>query len=249
MSGPEPTIAISHWADRENPVKRRLIDALREWAEVVLLDPRTEHPDLVTRGFDLYHMAGWYPEALRDLRRANRAGLRTVNPYYGARATADRLACAQIRRHGGVRAPGFQYGTAEEITLDPPVVIKPRWELGEDGHEFAIVRSGDLAFDGERLVERFVVRRRSYKIYRVGDAVRSVRGIGTEASTEVAATSRIRTLTDRIAALFGLSLFEMDVVVHKNWYVIDVNPVASLREIDDGTEIYERLIRSRLSTP
>lgn len=247
MSDAVPTIGISHWADRENPVKRRLLDALGEWAEVTLLDPRIEHPDLAARGFDLYHMAGWYPEALRDLRQADRAGVRTINPYYGARATADRLACAQIRRYGGVGAPEFQYGTAEEVTLEPPVVVKPRWELQEGGHEFTILRSGDLEFDGERLVERFVAPRRSYKIYRVGEAVRGIRE--AEATGEVEATGRMRALTDRVAALFGLSLFEMDVVVHKNWYVIDVNPVVSLREVRDGTALYEGLIRSRLSAP
>lgn len=247
MSDDVPKIAISHWADRHNPVKRRLLDALEEWAKVVLLDPRAEHPDLATRGFDLYHMAGWYPEALQDLRRADRAGIRTINPYYGARATADRLACGQIRRYGGVRAPEFQYGRAEEITLEPPVIVKPRWELQEGGHEFTIVRSGDVAFDGERLVERLVAPRRSYKIHRVGGAVRGVRE--ADPPTEVGATGRMRALTDRVVELFGLSLFEMDVVVHKNWYVIDVNPVVSLAGIEDGTEIYERLIRSRLSMP
>jgi glutathione synthase/RimK-type ligase-like ATP-grasp enzyme len=241
-----PSIAISHWADRENPTKRRLLDALRKWAEVTLLDPRTEHPDLATRGFDLYHMAGWYPEALRDLRRADRAGVRTINPFYGARATADRLACGQIRRHGGVRAPGFQYGRAEEVALEPPVIVKPRWELQEGGHEFTIVRSGGLSYDGEHLVEEFVSPRRSYKIHRVGEAVRAVKE--AETTREVEATARIRGLTDRIAELFGLSLFEMDVVVHKNWYVIDVNPVVSLEGVEDGAEIYERLIRSRLES-
>lgn len=247
MSDAVPSIAISHWADRENPTKRRLLDALREWAEVTLLDPQTEHPDLAERGFDLYHMAGWYSEALRDLRRADRAGVRTINPYYGARATADRLACGQIRRHGGVRAPEFQYGRAPEITLEPPVIVKPRWELQEGGHEFAIVRSGALSFDGERLVEEFVAPRRSYKIHRVGEAVRAIKE--AETTREVETTARIRGLTERIVELFGLSLFEMDVVVHKNWYVIDVNPVVSLHGVEDGAAIYERLIRSRLSEP
>lgn len=246
MSDAAPSIAISHWADRENPTKRRLLGALEEWAEVTLLDPRTEHPDLATRGFDLYHMAGWYPEALRDLRRADRSDVRTINPYHGARATADRLACGQIRRYGGVRAPEFQYGTAEEVTLEPPVILKPRWELQERGHEFTIVRSGGLSYEGERLVEAFVAPRRSYKIHRVGEAVRAVRE--TETTREVETTARIRGLTDRVAALFGLSLFEMDVVVHKNWYVIDVNPVVSLQGVEDGAEIYERLIRSRLGS-
>lgn len=247
MNDAVPTIAITHWADRESPIKRRMLDALREWADVTLLDPRAEHPELATRGYDLYHMAGWYPEALRDLRRADRAGVRTINPYYGARATADRLACGRIRRYGGVRAPEFQYGTVEEVTLEPPVVVKPRWELQEGGHAFTIVRSGDLEFDGERFVERFVAPGRSYKIYRVGEAVRGVRE--ADAPTEVETTGRMRALTERIRALFGLSLFEMDVVVHKNWYVVDVNPVVSLRGVEDGAEVYERLIRSRLSAP
>lgn len=247
MNDGVPAIAISHWADRESPIKRRMLDALREWADVTLLDPRAEHPDLAERGYDLYHMAGWYPEALRDLRRAGRAGVRTINPYYGARASADRLACGQIRRYGGVRAPEFQYGTAEEVTLEPPVVVKPRWELQEGGHAFTTVRSGRIAFDGERLVERLVAPRRSYKIHRMGEAVRAVREAETTRAVET--TGRMRALTDRIRALFGLSLFEMDVVVHKNWYVIDVNPVVSLHGIEDGAEIYERLLRSRLSTP
>ena len=52
-------------------------------------------------------------------------------------------------------------------------------------------------------------------------------------------------MADRVADLYGLSLFEMDVVTHKALYVIDVNPVVSLQGVEDGAIIYDRLLRTR----
>ncbi|WP_158055815.1 ATP-grasp domain-containing protein [Halorussus halophilus] len=244
MPASKPTIAISYYEDRGNPLKHQLFDRLRSWTDLRILHPETEHPDLAEMGFDFYHMAAWRHAALADLRRARKAEVPTLNSYHGAATTEDRLARCRTLRNEGVRVPPFEFGRAEQITLGPPVLVKPRHELGDGGHEFRVVYSGSLEFDGERFVERYVVPRRSYKIFGVGDQTRATRHIPPDGTPkEVETPRRFRELTAEIADLFDLGLFELDVVVHKGLYVIDVNPVVSLAGVDDAVDIYESLLR------
>jgi len=242
-----PTVAISYYEDRGNPLKFELFDRLRAWADLELLDPEREHPDLADRGLDLYHMARWRRGALADLERACEAGIPTLNSYRGAAQLEDRLERCETLRDHGFHVPDFQYGRAEEITLRPPVVVKPRREIVSGSHTFTLVRSAPIDFEGERFVQRYVVPRRSYKIFRVGERVRTTRHERPDGKpSEVETRRRFAELTDAVADLYDLSVFELDIVVHKNLYVIDVNPVVSLEGVGDAVDIYEECIRERI---
>lgn len=240
-----PHVAISYWRDGRNPVKTRLLDRVQRWADLTVLDPETDHPHLDTMGIDLFHAAGWQPAALADLKRAVGAGIPTINSYEGAQLTADRVACNRARLAGGLKTPRFQFGTAEEITLKPPVLIKPRYELGPGSHDFEVAYTRDYEFEGSKFVQEYIVPRRSYKVYGVGSVRRAVRLAGHEdVPVETALPRKFGDLADRVSELYGLSLFEMDVVTHKALYVIDVNPVVSLLGVEDGAAIYDRLLRT-----
>lgn len=244
-----PRIAISYWEERGNPVKHRLFDALSEWADLLLLDPDREHYDLDLLDLDLYHAAAWTHPALSDLERAEHAGIATINTYDGARRTTDRLERCRTLKEAGFHVPPFQFGLAGSITLQPPLLVKPRDELDSSGHDFEIVYTDDLEYEGERFVQEYVVPRKSYKIHRVGDVTRAVRLLGHEhAPREALVPRKFVSLADQVAGLFGLSLFELDVVIHKALYVVDVNPVVSLEAVEDAVEIYERLIQSRIES-
>lgn len=244
---PRPRIAISYHANRGNPVKRELFEHLRSWADLALLDPEREHPDLAERDLDLYHMARWHPAALADLERACAAGIPTLNSYSGAARLEDRLERCETLREHGFHVPAFQFGRDVEITLRPPVLIKPRHELGPDGHRFRLVRSEPIEFKGGRFVERYVVPRRSYKIFRVGERVRTTRHEPPDGMPKETNTRRqFVELTDEVATLFELGIFELDVVIHKSLYVIDVNPVVSLEGVADAVDIYEAFIRKTI---
>lgn len=253
MTG-RPSVGISDYADTSNAIKRELYDRVRRWADLELLDPETGHPDLPERGFDLYHMARWSRQSLSDLRRARSAGIPTVNSYDGAATTEDRLARTRRIEAAGIRVPAYAFGPADEVALDPPVVVKPRHELEPGGHEFAVVFAGPLSFPGERFVQAYVVPRRSYKVFHVGEHVRSTRhppGFGVDRAMrplarETSTSSMVVGLTDAIAEAFDLRLFELDLVVHKGTSVIDVNPVVSLDGVGDAVEIYETLLRRSL---
>lgn len=250
-----PTIGVSDYDASPNSMKRRLYDRLDAWADVVHLDPDEEHPDLAEMGLDLFHMARWSRESLCDLQRAQAAGIPTVNGYEGAAATEDRLARCRRLEASGIRVPEYEFGPAFEVTLTPPVVVKPRHELEPEGHEFSVVYAGPLDYEGERLVQRYVVPHRSYKVFRVGEHVRATRhapGFGVsrerrETARETATPRPVVALVDRIASLFDLALFELDLVLHKGLYVIDVNPVVSLTGVPDAVDVYEELIRRSLS--
>lgn len=249
-----PSIGISDHADTPSEVKHRIYDRVRTWADLTLLDPESEHPDLAARGLDLYHMARWSRPSLSDLRRAEAAGVPTVNSYEGASTTEDRLARVRRVEEAGLRVPPYEFGTAGEVALDPPVLVKTRHELEPGGHEFSVVYDGDVDFPGERFVQRYVLPRRSYKVFRVGEHVRTTRhpaGSGVDRAmrplAEETSTSRkVVELVDRVAATFDLALFELDLVVHKGVYVVDVNPVVSLDGVGDAVEIYEELLRRSL---
>lgn len=240
-----PRIAVTYFADRGNPLKLRLFDRVRTWADLVLLDPGRTHPNLAEMGLDLYHMARWSPEAFADFETAHDAGISTINSYEGARTTEDRLASLRGCADHGVPVADFEYGTADTITLDPPVLIKPRHETAADGHDFDLVFSGDVSFEGERLVQRYVVPNRSFKLFRVGEHLRATEERYPHGRPEASRVSgRFVELADAVADLFDLRLFELDVLVHKSHYVIDVNPVVSLEAVHDGLDLYENLLRS-----
>ncbi|MDS0296232.1 hypothetical protein [Halogeometricum luteum] len=240
-----PTIGISYAASGGNPVKLRLFERVRTWADLILLKSEHRHPDLPEMGLDLYHMARWSPSAYADFESARDAGVPTVNSYEGARATEDRLASARACVDAGLPFVDFEYGTAAEITLDPPVLVKARHELDDDGHDFHRVFTGPIEFDGERMVERYVVPARSFKVFNVGENVRATERVSEDSEWEqVDVAGRFAELAADVAALFDLRLFELDILVHKNYYIIDINPVVSLDGVEDGVDVYEELLRT-----
>lgn len=243
--GQQPKIGITYFHDQGNPLKHELFERIRYWADLVLLDPSRRHPDLPQMGLDLYHMARWSSAAYSDFKLANEADIPTVNSYAGAKTAEDRVASSRACSEHGISVAKFEYGTADEITLDPPVVIKSRHELDDDGHEFRLVYSGKLMFEGKRVVQQYIVPSRSFKIFRVGEHTRATEEMPPDGQPEERSVSRrFVELADEIAELFGLALFELDVLIHKKYYVIDVNPVVSLDAVSDALELYEGLIQS-----
>lgn len=169
-----PTIGVADYRNASER-KRRLYDRVRTWADLRLLDPERDHPDLPEMGFDCFHMARWTPHALRDLQRAEDGGIPTVNSYEGAATTVDRLAkCRRIER-AGLRVPPYEFGPAEEIALDPPVVVKSRDEFVSGGHDLFVIFAGEIDFAGERFVQRYIAPKMSFKLFQVGEQVRSTR--------------------------------------------------------------------------
>lgn len=242
-----PTIGVSYWPDRGNAVKLELLDRLRSWATLVLLNPRIEHPDIGELELDFYHMAHWHPAGLADLKRARTAGIPTVNSYEGAYITADRLDCYQTLRRGDVLVPEHQYGNASTITLLPPAIVKPRNEFHVDSHDFSVHLAGAYDFPGERVVEKYIVPHRSYKLFGVGDDVRVVRLSRHDGQpVERPVTKSLQRYVGHVQTMFDLSLFELDVLIHKSVYVIDVNPAVDLSGVTDGAALYEALIRTKI---
>ncbi|SEH18123.1 Glutathione synthase/RimK-type ligase, ATP-grasp superfamily [Natronorubrum sediminis] len=244
-SNDSPTIGITYFAEGGEPLKRKLFDRVCSWADLVLLSPEQTHPDLSEMGLDLYHMARWSWSAYADFERAADAGIPTINSYHGARITADRVKSAQAMLDHGLPFAEFEYGTDDEVTLTPPVIVKPRHELHDSGHEFRVVYSGDLDFDGARIVQRYIVPNRSFKLFSVGEHVRATEIVpGEEEPQEVPVSRYFDELVAEIATLFDLELFELDILVHKAYYIIDVNPVVSLAGVSDALDVYEGLFRS-----
>ncbi|GAA5052306.1 hypothetical protein ACFFQF_24230 [Haladaptatus pallidirubidus] len=196
---------------------------------------------------DFYHMAHWNPATLADLKRARAAGVPTLNSYEGAHITADRLDCYRTLRRGGVYVPEFQYGLAKTITLQPPAIVKSRSEFHSDSHEFTIHLAGSYDFPDEQMVEKYVVPHRSYKLFGIGDEVRVVRlPRGDGLPVEQPVTTSLVRYVGQVQNLFDLSLFELDILIHKNIYVIDVNPAVNLYGITDGAALYEEAIRAAI---
>lgn len=226
-------------------MKHELFDRIRFWADLVLLDPSRRHPDLPEMGLDLYHMARWSSAAYADFKLADKAGIPTVNSYAGAKTVEDRVASSRACSEHGISVAKFGYGTADEIMLDPPVIIKSRHELDDDGHEFRLVYSGELTFEGKQVVQQYIVPSQSFKIFRIGEHTRATEEIPPNGRPEERNVSRrFVELADEVAELFDLALFELDVLVHKTYYVIDVNPVVSLDAVSDALDIYEGLLQS-----
>ncbi|WP_266078430.1 ATP-grasp domain-containing protein [Haladaptatus caseinilyticus] len=242
-----PRIGVSYWHTGGNAVKLELLDRLRTWATLVLMDPRTEHWDLDELELDFYHMAHWHPAALSDLKRAHEAGIPTVNSYSGASATADRLTCYRTLRRGNVLVPEYQYARAPDVTLPPPTIVKPRYEFEPSGHEFSVHFADAYDFPEKRIVQRYVVPHRSYKLFGIGDEIRAVRLFGDgSVPVEQRITPSLARYVERVRVLFDLSLYELDLLVHKSIYVIDVNPAVNLDGVLGGAALYEELIRRKI---
>jgi len=250
-SDARPTVGVADYRNPTSERKRQVYDRVRTWADLRLLDPDAEHPALTEMGLDCFHMAHWTPQSLRDLQRAEDGGIPTVNSYEGAATAVDRLAKCRRIETAGIRVPPYEFGTAEEISLDPPVVVKPRDEFVSGGHEFSVVFAGEIDFAGERFVQRYIAPRMSFKLFQIGEYSRSTKhpprsGVDRSMRSlaqETATTAKFAGLLDAVAGLFDLNLFELDVVVHKGVYVIDVNPVVSLDGVGDAVEIYDELLR------
>ena len=246
----KPTVGV---ADYQNASERKqeVYDRVRTWADLRLLDPDRDHPDLAEMGLDLFHMARWTPHSLRDLQRAEEGEIPTLNSHHGAATTVDRLAKCRRIETAGLRVQPYEFGTAKQIFLDPPVVVKTRDEFVSGGHEFAVIVAGDIDFAGEQFVQRYIAPRMSFKLFQVGEHNRSTKhpprsGVDRSMRSlarETATTAKFERLLAAVAGLFDLTLFELDVVVHKIVYVLDVNPVVSLDGVADAVEIYDELLR------
>ena len=250
-----PTVGVADYRNASER-KHQVYDRVRTWADLRLLDPERDHPDLAEMGLDCFHMARWTPQSLRDLQRAEENEIPTVNSHRGASATVDRLATCRLVETAGITVPPYEFGTTEEISLDPPVVVKTRDEFAPGGHDLSVVVAGDIDFPGERFVQRYIAPKMSFKLFRIGEHSRSTRhpprsGVNRSMRSlarETATTAKFEALLATVADIFDLNLFELDVVVHKSVYVIDVNPVVSLQGVEDGVEMYDELLSGSART-
>ncbi|MFC6733032.1 MULTISPECIES: RimK family alpha-L-glutamate ligase [unclassified Haladaptatus] len=233
-------MGISYWPVGGNQTKQRVFRRLGERVEVTFLDPSADHPDLVAHEFDLYHLAKRRTESIRDLHRAARAGVPTLNPPAAVAQSSDRVATLDALRRGGIPVPDYQYNAATDVTFDPPYIIKTRHETDDGAHDHDVVLTGRPAFDGVKLVQEYVLATRHLKVYRVGATVRVVElGLVRGAVRgELEPTPALVALTEHVAALTGLSLFEVDVLDGHEPLVVDVNPVVSLAGVADAESVY-----------
>jgi glutathione synthase/RimK-type ligase-like ATP-grasp enzyme len=238
-----PRVGISYWDTGGNPRKQAVFERLREWCELDVLDPEREHPELAAGEYDLYHMAKRRHASLLDLQRAATAGSRVLNAPHAARITSDRVARLSRLESAGVPLPAYQYGRADAIDLEPPVVVKPRFEFGEGAHDFSFVTDGPIAFDGPRLVERYLDYDRAYKLYVLGERCRAVEV--TDEWMERPPPPAVTEILASVRSRFDLSVFEIDVIrTDGELSVLDVNPAVSLRGLDDGASLYNELLRT-----
>ncbi len=241
-------VGISYWEAGGNQMKQRVFRALADHVTVTLLDPTTEHTDLDARGFDLYHLAKRRAASLRDLHRAALAGIPTLNPPVGVALTSDRVATLDVLSQGGIPVPAYEYGRASDVSLTPPVIVKTRHETDVAAHDHDVFFEEAPAFAGARLVQQYLPETRHLKVYRLGAAIRVVElGAGRGVvHRELDPTPQLVALTDRIAALTGLSLFEVDVLDGPLPVVVDVNPVVSLAGVADAERVYLAFLLSQL---
>lgn len=252
-------VAISYWEEGGNPVKQEAFSRLGEETSVDILDPTEPHPEIEDNGYELYHNAKRREGALQDHRTAEEAGIRTVNSADGAHTTIDRLSTLEALEELGIPTPEWDYGTPESISIDMPLVAKPKMELGEDRHDIIFYgmeehgglpfSNGSLDYVGERVVEEYVPTERHVKAYLVGDEVRAVElddplkwsGEEFEPSTE------LRDIVTRVGEGLGLGILEADVVERNgDRYVVDVNQTANLGGVSDAADLYEQALRSVL---
>ncbi len=252
-------IAISYWEEGGNPVKRELVQRLGEKYDVEVLDPEREHPTIADGEARLYHMAKRREESLRDLERAYRNGVRTLNTPEGAYTAVDRLETLRTLEEAGVPVPDYEYGNIEDVDIDTPVVSKPRTELGEDRHRvefFGYISHPDIDtigaemdFVDKRLVQEYVDGRRHIKAYRLGDRVRAVEIDSTDIGhgTEIETDRELERLVHMAGDSIGLSFMEVDLVDGRGEYhAVDVNSTGNLGGVQEAVELYQGLIEEKL---
>ncbi|MCJ7479183.1 MAG: hypothetical protein MUP63_03335 [Candidatus Nanohaloarchaeota archaeon QJJ-7] len=252
-------VAVSYWEENGNPIKYETFSRIDEWAEIEILNPEVSHPELGKNGYDLFHNAKRRKGALQDHRRAQENGLTTLNSAEGAYTTIDRLSTLQRLEELGIDTPDWEYTWADDVTLGPPLVAKPRLELGEDRHDVMFYgqadyedlpfQNGTLDYEDRRIVEEFVDPARHIKTYLIGDEVRAVElsdplhwyGAAIEPDPEMEETVR------RIGEGFGFSILEADMVERNgDRYTVDVNQTANLSGVEDAPELYEQAVRETL---
>jgi hypothetical protein len=204
-----------------------------------LLDPHTEHPELANGGIDLYHMARQTEASLADLDQACWSGVRTINPYGGVDLIADRLRCLQRLDEHGICVPDHAYGTSDTVDLDPPVIVKPQYEIGPESHRLRTVLDPPLEFEGCQFVERYVPGDRTIELHRLGDTLRAVAFTDGEngPQRESRPTPAICKIYDTIHELTEMSIFEVDLVGGDDFAVVDVNSAVSVGGVADGREV------------
>lgn len=255
-------IAISY-RDLDNNAKKVLgetVSQLETWADVDLLDPEETHPHQLGDGdYDVYHAAVCRRQSLRDQKTAADTGIPTVNSVPGTRTTVDRLETLRYLRQLGIPTPPFQHGPADEITLDAPLVVKPRKELGPDRHDIRFYdpgRNGEgpisfghdtLDHVDDRVVEAYIDTERHLKAYQVGAEVRAVElddPLAWDGEELSSPQPRIEEVVRRIGDGLDLHVFEADIVPRDGTpYVVDVNPTVNLSGVDGGVNLYEQAVR------
>lgn len=244
----DPKLIISYRKEGIELEKDRVFDAVETWSEVSYLDPEIDHPEILNesyRKYDLYHMAKTRDPSLRDLERAEKNNIKTINPYKGARLVDDRYESLKLIEMFGVKIPKTYYGRHEDIELGYPLVSKPRFE--GQGHLFDIL---EKPYIGEKLVQEIINYDESLKIYKVGENNRCIRMVGINpfdrdytSTEEVKVESYMEDIVDRIHQATGLKLFEVDVLQNEEGnFVVDVNSMVGLQNVSDAVDIYNELL-------
>ncbi len=241
-------IAVSYKKEGKEVEKDRVFDFLDRWAYVDYFDPEKEHPEFEKDSFriyDLYHMAKTRDTSLKDLRRAENKGVKTINPYSGAKLVDDRYESIKVLEKKGINVPKSEYGRFDEISLEFPLVSKERFE--GDGHDIELIKT---PYRGKKFVQEFINYDDSFKLYKVGENIRCVmlscRGFFDRdyvSSVEIGVDEYMEDIVEDISEVTGLKLFEVDVLKsHKGLYVVDVNSMVGLQNVNDGVEIYNELL-------
>lgn len=247
-----PRIAVSI-PDNPKPVKEELVSRLEERAQMDFFRPE-EYRELDWEAYDLYLFLKRGSGSYRMFEDAHRSGTETVNPYVSCRLANDRLARYEFLQDY-VPVPEFRYGKPEDVSLEPPVVVKTREEVDENSHLQETVKDGvELSYDGEKIVQRYVDFDREYKGYMAGDEFRALEvhhELGGE-RTGVDAGARhhdtVEQVTRTVRDTLNMEMFGADVLMDGGHpCLIDVNEVASFTGVSDGADICESLISSKLT--
>ena len=247
-----PKLVVSYNKDGKEPLKDRIFSNVDSWADVHYLDPETEHPNFFEDkdlSCDLYHMARTRDHSLTDLYRAEKKGIKTINPYKGAKLVDDRFESIKVLENYGVKVPKSFFGSYEEVLQDgakPPFVTKPRYE-GE-GHGILFSEKG--FFEGKLMVQEFIDYDSCIKLYGIGDDVRAVKLSGLKAidrdyngGSQIEVEDYMADMVEQVSEITGLKLFELDVLEKDSeFYVVDVNSMIGLQNVSDAVEVYNKLL-------
>lgn len=252
----KPRIAVSYIKEGREPEKDKIMEALDTWADVKYLDPELDHLEIDTdkfkKEFGLYHMAKTRDTSLRDLGRADKRGIKTINPYSAAMLVDDRyesmLKLKESEDGSGFLVPETEYGRYEDIKMDPPYVVQHRKE-GE-GHDIEL-HYEKKPFEGEKVVQKFIDYDSFVKLYNLGDAVRTVEykqddpkiDRAYREGIEIEPDNYLKDISEKIKYSVGLKLFEADLLEKDgNLYVVDVNSMAGMHKVKDAVKVYNDLI-------